>query len=513
MSNIAAQLAALPTSARPRLKPNHRLSWLTRCDWGISYEIALALLEWGYALPVGFEPTHYSAGAWRPDAVGQTSTNFGVTTTPRKCAEYAKAHSGTPTYAYIYRSSTNAIYKATMREDAWLHNSSGARIPVLTLPAVQSGLMSPLAPDAALEDEARYSEWEIQQIRAVCPINLLLHQAENDLAFPSSIGMTVFPADPQVAAALAGLSDAQKQAFWTGHKRRQMLPIVSTASAAADGAPTVLYRFGDPMKYVHTGVSTWSGSWDFTLGHDGVLSYPSFQLYYPTDSKWVYQSGGVYDALSLMLAGMHQGIAAGHPLGYHWLAGGWHMDGTDSPLRTLMGFLKGVYMAGAMGCTVGWFGWNGAPVQSGHNNEDVGSTSPQWIEQAKVHGHVHALWTWLDDWLINATLLDGTATNVVGAPKSYEFTDPGDPTCRVMARKHNDRDEWLLFAWAADNIDRYVTVTIPTLGSVMLYARGCGSIYSKAVGGNLLFYDYDENNPSQGGVSMSMPRNFILTTR
>ena len=61
---------------------------------------------------------------------------------------------------------------------------------------------------------------------------------------------------------------------------------------------------------------------------------------------------------------------------------------------------------------------------------------------------------------------------------AYEFTNTvADPAARVLARKLRSSDQWLITAWASAGTDRTVTVTIPTLGSVSVLARACGSVY------------------------------------
>ena len=47
----------------------------------------------------------------------------------------------------------------------------------------------------------------------------------------------------------------------------------------------------------------------------------------------------------------------------------------------------------------------------------------------------------------------------------------------MLVRKLRDRPEWLISAWAADAVEREVTVDIPMLGKVQVLARPCGSVY------------------------------------
>jgi len=65
----------------------------------------------------------------------------------------------------------------------------------------------------------------------------------------------------------------------------------------------------------------------------------------------------------------------------------------------------------------------------------------------------------------------------------------------VLARKHRQRAEWLICAWAAGGDDRDVTVTIPALGTVTLRARATATLY-RATPGVLIPLDEDGMRPS-----------------
>ena len=72
---------------------------------------------------------------------------------------------------------------------------------------------------------------------------------------------------------------------------------------------------------------------------------------------------------------------------------------------------------------------------------------------------------------------------------------------RVLARKHRQKDEWLVAAWSADGQPHEATVTIPGAGRVKLQARSGGSTYLvKMEGGKAVaqLMDPDEEDPSGG---------------
>jgi hypothetical protein len=48
----------------------------------------------------------------------------------------------------------------------------------------------------------------------------------------------------------------------------------------------------------------------------------------------------------------------------------------------------------------------------------------------------------------------------------------------VVARKHRQKDRWLVTAWAADGDARPATVEIPDIGPQTFQARPAGSVYT-----------------------------------
>jgi len=63
---------------------------------------------------------------------------------------------------------------------------------------------------------------------------------------------------------------------------------------------------------------------------------------------------------------------------------------------------------------------------------------------------------------------------------AYEFPTGVEGT-RVVARRHRERDEWLITAWAAAGDATEVEVEIPDLGTVTLNARPSGSVYRATI--------------------------------
>ena len=94
-----------------------------------------------------------------------------------------------------------------------------------------------------------------------------------------------------------------------------------------------------------------------------------------------------------------------------------------------------------------------------------------------VLARVHALFSHVEDFLRRGDLLGGPQKHRWSKDlPAYEFPT-GDATARVVVRKHRERNEWLVAAWAAGGEDRQVAVTVPGLGRVRVEACARGGVY------------------------------------
>jgi hypothetical protein len=159
-----------------------------------------------------------------------------------------------------------------------------------------------------------------------------------------------------------------------------------------------------------------------------------------------------------------------------------------------MGFLKCCYTAGMIGAVAGYFAY-----PKGGFGGDLGDEPPHWLKQMMALSYVHALFSYLDDFLRSGDLLPGPNKHRWSKDlPAYEFPT-GVPDSRVLVRKHRQRDEWLITAWSTDDKDKEVSVEIPKLGKVSLLARKCGSVYrAKLVKGKpfIRLVDIDGMYPS-----------------
>jgi hypothetical protein len=99
-----------------------------------------------------------------------------------------------------------------------------------------------------------------------------------------------------------------------------------------------------------------------------------------------------------------------------------------------------------------------------------------------ILGRAHALFSHLEDFIREGDLLAGPEMHPLVKQRTgknlpaYEFPT-GDPNVRVLARKHGQRNQWLVTAWAAGGEARDVKVFIDEVGEVTLNARPAGSVY------------------------------------
>jgi hypothetical protein len=160
-----------------------------------------------------------------------------------------------------------------------------------------------------------------------------------------------------------------------------------------------------------------------------------------------------------------------------------------------MGYLKALYLAGNIGAVAAWWApglWQDTASEWTCDPTIellAGGVDPDGLAQLLALGEVHALFSHFEDFLRNGTLVPGPGIQrwVVGHPvadqvPAYELVcDAGTKLCdrsrRVLARKHDTLDEWIVVAWAADGIDGEVSVDLPGAGPIAVQCRAAGSLY------------------------------------
>jgi len=355
---------------------------------------------------------------------------------------------------------------------------------------------SPIAPDSIYQNMAASWTTDIVTLQSAYPnmkIPVLLNGGEWGISYLSSM-YQYWIQDPDVVAKVpcgASKTNATEGAQWFDFlsiaKARQTKIIVDAFRALAPDRDLMLYYPASGHLRYPTYWQWMNDAWDYNYMRNST-DYPSASPYYTASDHWT----KALNLLTLVLAERGNEIADGDALSYNFVCGGWRRGSSDdslvSPTDRYMGFLKCYYTTGMIGACAGYF-----------NTSD--DSDPIWLQQFEALGHVHALFSHLEDYLRKGTLLPGPNMHQYTTDQpAYEFPT-GDSTLRVLARKLNVSDNWLITAWAAGGATRDATVTIPVLGTVTVSARVAGSVYTASiVGGNpvLTLMDTDALNPSAG---------------
>ena len=422
----------------PVFREGHTLPPLTRWGWTMPYEVRVELCErWGYALEFGGYVTQEVADKLDdPDSIES-----------RLCVLTAADPKRYPLCVLTHR----ALDKPT--GDSWCHTADGS------LPD-EKEIWSPEAPDEVFEESAARITAPLSKILERAPIAIVLNGGEYALSVEGHHAK-YWERDPEVMAAKG---DRSWFDYISERKAHQETIITRAVREAVPDRMLYLYYFtaGNSHRGRYGGWHTWS--WDWERMQD-VSDIPNSSVYYRHyNDGWT----GGNDMLTQALNAVAQEIAVGKTLSYNWLCAGWVRedlgDQAVSDPEHYMGYLKCYYTAGMTGGVAGYFSY---PRQ-----ED-----PNWLWQMTLLSHCHALFSHLEDNLRNGDLLPGPGTHRWSdVQPAYEFPT-GDPDARVLVRKHREREEWLVTAWAAGGEDRQVTVTIPDLGEVTVEARDCGSVY------------------------------------
>lgn len=241
-------------------------------------------------------------------------------------------------------------------------------------------------------------------------------------------------------------------------------------------------------------------AWDWRQ-MKGTTDLPSPECYYN-----YFNSGfvGGKDMLTLRLYGRHIEILEGSPHYFGWICAGYQRNiknyqgdpaqGMYSDLPRWMGYLKMSYLAGMLGgVTTGEFDCN-VKYQSFDPSQP-----PHWLEQMTVLAHAHALFTWIESDLRKSQLLPGPEPHAWNKEQpAYEFPTKS-PHARVLVRRVNDAPRWLIGTWAADGVERMVTISVPELGEYRIAARPAGTVHlvtMEAAKRTVIWLDEDAMAPS-----------------
>jgi hypothetical protein len=446
-------LEFLQQASKPQFREGHTLLPLTRWGWTMPFEVRVELTEhWGYALEFGGYATSRSVAKLDdPESVAS-----------KICALAASDAKKYPLCVLTHRPFLSKEFRAGLPDEAWCRDADGQVI------AAPRRRLSPEAPDAIFRRAGALTAEPLAKIQQKAPIAILLNGGEYGLGV-FGFCAEAWKQDPRVIGAKG---DADWFTYISRAKARQELPI---SDAVREQVPDrLLYLYYHTSGCPHRNrYPTW---WHWAWGYESmkpVSDLANISIYYKQfNSGWT----GDNDMLTQALNAVGRDVALGCPLSYNWVCGGWTQkklgEAAHSDAAHYLGFLKCYYTAGMIGGVAGYFAY-----PTGGFGADLGDQPPSWLAQMIVLARVHALFSHLEHFLRQGDLLPGPERHRWSPEQpAYEFP-AGDPDVRVLARRHDDRDEWLITAWAAGDEEGDVPVEIPDLGTVTLRARTCGSVY------------------------------------
>lgn len=462
----------LKAQPAPRFKPGHGLPPLTRFGWVLPLDARIELAErWGYALEFGGYVTHASAAKLADPQSDEAKLAALAAADPRR-------------YPLAVICSRELPANDQVPPETWTRNAEGrllnGRAQSLDGTEWSKGMdvvYSPVAPDAVWQEAGRLRAEPLRQVRAKCPIAVVLNGGEYGLGV-SGFARKVWEQDPAI---LKAKGDRPWFDFISERKARAELLIADSVRAAVPDRQLYIYYTTSGGTHRNRGPD-WG---DWAYGYEWmkpVSDLASSEHYYRHfNSGWT----GGDDLLTQALNAKGFEIANGQPLSYDWLCAGWPRekglgsgaadllgDGGLGDLERYTGLLKCLYIAGMVGGNAGYYAY----PPGGFAAEFAADAPPHWLRQMVVLAQVHALFSHLEPFLRQGDLLPGPDKHLWSKDQpAYEFP-AGTPGVRVLARRLRDKPEWLIVAWAADGTERDVTVTLPEFGETTLRARRSGTL-------------------------------------
>jgi hypothetical protein len=447
----ATPLEHLRAASQPVFRQGHTLPPLARCSTvRLSPEFRIELSKhWGYALELGTANNELARELDDPNSAAS-----------RLCALAASDPKHYPLAVVAYSPCHSEDFTRTLPPETWCVGPEGKKV------------WSPEAPDLVFQQSAEAAIEPLRKVMAKAPVAVILNYGEYALKVYGHDGK-IWEKDERVVKAKGDMSWHE---YISRGKAHQEGIVTDAFRKACPGRLLYIYYYTDGcvQRYRYKGWEDWD--WEYRFMRP-VSDLPSSSIYYRhLCSGWT----GHNDMLTQALNAAAQQIPLGDPLSYNWLSGGWPRNawgegGFWGDLNRYKGFLKCLYTAGMTGGVAGYFS------NPSDGDVDTGAEPPHWLGQMMVLARVHATFSHLEEFLRQGDLLPGPDRHRWSHDlPAYEFPT-GDVTARVVARKHRQRAEWLITAWAADGDDREVTVTILELGPVAVQARASGSVYRASV--------------------------------
>lgn len=440
----------LKEAKKPEFKKGHTLPPLTRFGWCLGEDTIVELAKnWGYALELSEANT----------VNNPNSQDYRIAVIAKKESLPISMKVPRPLFG-LGKTFLNDIAE----EKAFMRDENGNVVKIL----------SPEAEDIVYEKVAEGCVDVLKCIAAVCGkenIKVILNGGE--------YGVSVYgwhkkywEKDPKVMKA-----KGEKDWFeYISERKAHQEGMIK--KAINKNFPNSLYIYYH-TEAIHRNRTPdwWQWSYDYKYIRN-VSDLPATSIYYTEFNSGFDPMGKEGDMLTQALNSVAQQIQFGDNLSYNWVNAGYeHPQRKFADLNLYMGYLKCYYTAGMIGGIAGYFSF---PKKGGFTG-DQGEELPHWLGQMMVLSYVHALFSHYEEYLRNGQLLPGPNRHKWSTDlPAYEFPT-GDPYLRVLARKHNKKESWLITAWAMDGKDRSCIVEIPNLGKIELFARGCGSVYTASM--------------------------------
>ncbi len=440
-----AAIAFLAEQEKPEFREGHKLPALSHWRF-LSPDVARVLAEdWGFALPLHVRPDHI-------DQLDDPNSD------PGRIVRLARDHPEifrlqlvvAPSRAFDF-----GLDREDMPEGTFYRNENGALVE-------GEYYFSPLAPNSAFVRIGRLFAEMIETVERYASVSIILNGGEYGLKKPHFVPQRIAGQDPLVMEEWRNDGRSWLE-FTSSHKARHERVV---RRALLRAAPDAMYIHYSEVGGGHTRrkmVPDWENH-DF-LYQPGVSDLAAPPLYFRHANSGF---TGQRDMLSQLLNARGQELSMGAAFAYYWVSAGWYRRNPDliADIERYEGFLKMCYIAGGIGTIAGYFG--SRPYQ-----DPVETTFPQFIAQSRIH----AFFSHLDEFLLESSLLPGPDRHRWSRDlPAYEFPT-GNGNRRVLVRKHRDRDQWLVGAWAADGRAGSVEVEIPLAGKFDLEAIAETNVY------------------------------------
>lgn len=485
---------------KPVFRPGYTLPRLSHWAWGQPLNTAIELTgNWGYALEIGEASDSLVTRMLNP------TTNEGKM--------YAKSLEDPERYPLQVGINRWVVPASEYPKGMFFTDADGNYI----LSSDRSKVFSTEATPSYLYYLAKKKTEPLRKIADMAHIAIILHGGESDLGV-AGFSATYAAKDPKAVAARGAKSWAT---YFSEKKAYQESIVTDAVRSAVPDRQAYIYYTGSPG-----GASDW-GYGDPDMRNTNDILSTEMYFNYGLNIGYTIQTnpdtGEVTnnkDMLSQALSGAARHIEIGQPLSYNWVTGGWW--GKLGRLDLYLGFLKSYYMSGMIGAVAGYFDYPRSTLQTDggfgyegydgfdscfdpnipfvyeNRSQPQPNSIPHWLTQMIDLSQAHSLFSWLEPFLRNGSLVEGPNKSALNKTKPAYELPTGFLNTRSVARKLNGSDQWIVSAWAADGVTRDVTVTIREGLNVTLRAIPEAHVYyvTPQNAGNPVMIDTDPNNPS-----------------